>query len=459
MPLGIYAVNSTNDFAAVKAAGFNLVTGPADRAYLDAARQHGLRVLASPNTSAGPGFDPASARQAIGQFDGHPALWAWYLIDEPDLNEISPDQVKQAQRFVKSLAPAKPTALVIFQGYEARDYANITDLLMVDRYPIPWLPLANFGQHVQMARLALPPNKPLIAVIQAFDWSCCPELLPGETNLRPPTYEELRCMTYDALARGANGLFYYAYDDGRWKIREHPETWNALTQVVAEVNARRPLFQAERIWWAKNHAFADPAHRFNAALESSITSCLLRVSKGNAAIPTGDYVLAVNNTEWMQTYSFNVPKPKLFSWTKRSPSPRPSPPGRGRTFSSAGECSPVSDSCGTDDCCSLSPGERVRVRAGVDLHCIDTDKRRAKYERQKTDQGNGMAEGAKKAEERRREGRKPGAGSKQEPVLSEPPATELHVPIVGEHRVVAVRMGRVTDEFAPYAIHVYGPLR
>jgi hypothetical protein len=395
MPLGIYAVNSTNDFAAVKAAGFNLVTGPADRAYLDAARRQGLKVLASPNTSAGPGFQPASAREAIRQFDDHPALWAWYLIDEPDLNQISPDQVKHAQRFVKSLAAAKPTALVIFQGYEARDYANIADLLMVDRYPIPWLPLANFGQHVQLARLALPPNKPLIAVIQAFDWSWFPELLPGERNLRPPTKAELRCMTYDALARGANGLFYYAYDDGRWKIREHPETWDALTRVVAEVNARRPLFQAERIWWAKSAAFADPAHRFNAALESSITSCLLHVRKGNAAIPAGNYVLAVNNTEWTQTYSFSAPE--------RRP--------------------------------------------------------KAANERQKTEKGGGTEEGAKKTEERSGEGRKPAAESQEEPVPSEPPATELHVPVVGEHRAVAVRMGRVTDEFGPYSIHVYGPLR
>jgi len=389
LPLGIYGVNSTNDFAAVKAAGFNLVTGPADRAYLDAARQHGLKVLAAPNTSAGPGFDPARARQAIRQFDGHPALWAWYLIDEPDLHEIAPDQVKHAQRFVKSLAPTKPTALVLFQGYEARDYANLTDLLLVDRYPIPWLPLANFGQHIQMARLALPPEKPLLAVIQAFDWSCFPELLPSERNLRPPTEAELRCMTYEALARGANGLFYYAYDAGRWKIREHPATWDALTRVIAEVNARRPLFEAERIWWAKNHAFANPARRFNAALESSITSCRLRVHQGNATIPAGDYVLAVNNTERTQTYSFSVPE------------------------------------------------------------------RRAEDGRQQTDRGSGTAEGMKPTEEVKQTE----AESRNESGRSEPPAPDFYVPIVGEGRTVAVKLGRVTDDFAPYAIHVFGPLR
>jgi hypothetical protein len=260
---------------------------------------------------------------------------------------------------------------------------------MIDRYPIPWLPLANFGQHVQMARLALPPTKPLIAVIQAFDWNYFPELVPGERNLRPPTEPELRCMTYDALARGANGLFYYAYDDGRWKMREHPETWAALTHVVAEVNTRRPLFQAEPIWWAKSHAFGDPAHRFNAALEGSITSCLLRVRKGNAAIPGGDYVLAVNNTEWTQSYSFNVPE------------------------------------------------------------------RRAKMAnaRQRPSKGRGTGEMAKKEEESEE---KPGAGRKK-PVPSGQPSAELEVPIVGEHRTVAVRRGRITDEFGPYAVHVYGP--
>ncbi|MBI5385251.1 MAG: hypothetical protein HZA90_11270 [Verrucomicrobia bacterium] len=306
-PLGLYGVNATNDLPIVKAAGFNLVTGPAERRYLDAAAAHGLKVLTPPDTAAGPEFDPARAQEAIRRFDRHPALWAWYLIDEPDFNQVPPEQVRQAQRFVKSLRPSKPTALVLFQGAQSRYYANLADITMIDRYPVPWLPLANFGQHVQMTRLALPARKPLVAVIQAFDWSSCPELLPGEANFRPPAFEEMRCMTYEALARGANGLFYFAYDSGAWKIREHPETWAALKRVVAEINDRRPLFQAEPRWWPKLHRFADSKRRFNAALESSVTSCLLRVRRGNGVVPAGDYVLAVNNTDQTHTYSFTLP--------------------------------------------------------------------------------------------------------------------------------------------------------
>ncbi len=306
-PIGLYGVNNTNDFASVRAAGFNVVVGPATRAIMDSAQACGLRVLASPGTSAGPAFDADRARHTVASLGAHPALWAWYLVDEPDFNLVSPNQVRSAQSFVKSLCPGKPTALVLFQGYQARYFANIADITMVDRYPVPWLPLANFGQHVEMARLALPSPKPLIAVIQAFDWSASPEMLPGEKNLRPPTYEELRCMTYEALARGANGLFYFAYDTGRWKLREHPDTWAALKEVVAEVNERLPLFQAELVWWPKEHDFGDPAQRFNEALQSSVTSCLLRVRSGNHSITAGDYVLAVNNTDRNLAYRFTLP--------------------------------------------------------------------------------------------------------------------------------------------------------
>ena len=308
-PIGIYCVDRTNDFASVQAAGFNVITGPATKEFLDDAQANGLKVLASPGTTAGPDFDPARARSVINAVGGHPALWAWYLVDEPDLNLISPEQVRRTQRFVKSLCPTKPTALVIYKGDNARDYANIADVTMVDRYPIPWLPLASFGQHVEMTRLALPPEKPLVAVIQAFDWNTARAELPDEKNttMRPPTYAELRCMTYEALARGANGLFYFAFDTGAWKIREQTETWNALQRVVAEVNARLPLFRAEQLWWPKRQRFADPEQRFNAALQASITSCRLRVRNGNAFVPAGDYILAVNNTERAQNWSFTLP--------------------------------------------------------------------------------------------------------------------------------------------------------
>ena len=146
---------------------------------------------------------------------------------------------------------------------------------MVDRYPVPWLPLANFSQHIHKTRLATNAERPLIAVIQSFDWAAQPEsILPGEENLRPPTERELRSMTYSALARGANGIFYYSYADMRLKERKYPELWEALKRVVKEVRRRETLFAAEHVWWPKAHHFENQDTRFNAALEASVQSVL-----------------------------------------------------------------------------------------------------------------------------------------------------------------------------------------
>lgn len=308
-PIGIYSVPSTNEYPMLRAAGFNLITGSANAATLDAARASGLGVLATPGTQAGKKMDASKAWQVVSGFDRHPALWAWYLMDEPDLHGVRPGEVLRLHRLVRQAGGRKPTALVLFQGSEALNYSGLTDILMIDRYPVPWLPLANFPQHVRMARLGLGPKKPLIAVIQAFSWTAFPDLLPGRTNLRPPTREELRCMTYCALVRRATGLFYYSYDDGKWKIRDHPATWEALRTVVSEVNERLPLFQAEHLWWPYDHDFGDLATAYNETLEASVTPALLRVRNGNAEIARGDYILAVNTTGRTHRYRVKLPAP------------------------------------------------------------------------------------------------------------------------------------------------------
>ena len=308
-PLGIYGVPSTDEFPLIRAMGINVIVGPASRSYLDAAQRAGLKVLASPDTSAGPRFDGEAARQAVGRGDRHPALWAWYLADEPDLNRVAPETIVQAHRFFKRLPARHPTALVLSQGAAALHYANIADITMIDRYPIAWLPLANLGQHVRMTRLALGPKKPLMAVIQCFDWSAYPELLPIPEPQRAPTYEELRCLVYSALAERADGLFFYAFNAGRWQLREHAESRVALEKVLAEITARQSLFQAEHRWWPYAHIYAPWQAGYNAALQSSITPALLRVRRSHPLLAPGDYVLAVNNTDRPVDYRFSLPWP------------------------------------------------------------------------------------------------------------------------------------------------------
>jgi len=305
-PLGIYAPGSTNNLQEIHSAGFNLVTGPADQAFLQAAGLHQLRVLASIPSIPGRSFSEAQVKSTVRRQDSNPNLWAWYVVDEPDLNGISPAAVEQANQVVKRFG-RKPTALVLYSGSNALGYAAIPDMLMIDRYPVPWLPLANFSQNVRVARFAAGPQKILIAVIQAFDWSYYPELLDHRPNLRVPTYQEMRCMTYCALAEGANGLFYYAYDDGKWRMREHPATWDALRQVAGEVNQRLPLFTARHPWSGVYVTYMDWASGWNEALNSAVTTTLLEVKAANSAVKKGSYVLSVNTTRHTLKFLVHLP--------------------------------------------------------------------------------------------------------------------------------------------------------
>ena len=326
-PLGIYAPGSTNNFQEIRSAGFNLVTGPADDLFLQAAGSHQLQVLASipkdygplpivpsnhrmmgpQTTDHGPAkYGSTEPPSTIGLQDSNPNLWAWFVVDEPDLNRISPAAVAEANCSVKRFGH-KPTALVLYSGSQALDYASIPDILMIDRYPVPWLPLANFAQHVRLARFAAGPQKPLITVIQAFDWSYHPELVDHRPNLRVPTYDEIRCMTYSALAEGANGLFYYAYDDGKWRMGDHPATWIALRKVAAEINLRLPLFTARHPWSGVYVTYEDWASGWNEALNSSVNTTLLEVRVGNTTVKQGRYLLSVNTTARQLNYQVHLP--------------------------------------------------------------------------------------------------------------------------------------------------------
>ncbi len=309
-PLGIYSVRSTNDFAAISAAGFTVVSGPAEPGYLGAARTAGLRVLASFGTRAGGKFDEAKAREAVARFDRHPALWAWYLADEPDLNGVSPPQVERAHRALKRAGAGKPTALVLSKGYEALHYAPIADITMIDYYPISWLPLAAFPKQVRQARLALGRSRPMVAVIQAFDWSRYPAFHFPEKDLRAPTPEELRCMAYAALVCRATGRFFYPFNDGCWDMRREPRMWEALCGLVTEIRERQPLFQSRQLWWPYTVRFGDPLRRFNAALEAAIQPAFLRVRRGSQCVPAGDYLLAVNTTDQAHSYRISLPYPR-----------------------------------------------------------------------------------------------------------------------------------------------------
>lgn len=310
--LGLYGIH-TNQMALVREVGFDLVRGPAERGFLDAAQSHGLGVLAEPGDSAGPKLRPEVVRSTVRRFDRHPALWSWYLSDEPDLNAIPMEEVRRAEQAVKRAGGTKPTSLVVFEGPSLSQYHQ-ADILMVDRYPIGWHPLAAYFQHLRHGGVAAGVGKRrLYGVVQAFDWSYYRDILdviPG-SPLGPPTRDELRCMVYGSWILGVEGLFFYAYDDGRWRMPEHPEVWTGLSDVVREVRARSRLFEARFVPSRLRVRCQDRRREFNEALEGALLYGVFEVPTGGGGVAPGQYLAVVNTTQeelWVRLEGPGVPR-------------------------------------------------------------------------------------------------------------------------------------------------------
>ena len=145
--------------------------------------------------------DEQALRAEIEAIKDHPALLAWYLADEPELNKIPPERLIRAYRIIKELDPVHPVTVCIAQVGQAQPYLPAFDVLMVDIYPIPHQPVTKVADGVEKALAVVGSAKPVWLIPQAFGG--------GEYWLREPTARELRVMTYLGLIHGATGIQYF----------------------------------------------------------------------------------------------------------------------------------------------------------------------------------------------------------------------------------------------------------
>jgi len=244
MPLCMYDVNKPQELQDLKKAGFNCfetgVQAPEQLAELAAeAGKLGLKMTAYPDKVIGSAFDKEAK--------SWPML-AWYLYDEPEVHKLPLTDLAKLDRRTKDWSPDQKTAFVMGEGIAALTYGSVADALMVDWYPVPHLELGSVGQQVVLTRQgakamdAKNPDKPVWAVLQAFDWMEFPQRRAKKVG-GFPTFEQVRFMTYLALARGAKGIFYYRFtsSDGT-TLPDRPERWGTYEKMASELNSIAPVF-------------------------------------------------------------------------------------------------------------------------------------------------------------------------------------------------------------------------
>ena len=216
--------------------GWNLVW--CKESELDAARRHGLRAmlqdgLISPKTLDNPEAK-AKLDALIQRVRKHPALYAYFLQDEPSASQFS--DLGRIVAYLRERDPHHLAYINLFPTYannkqlgnegdtitaykeHLRQFLDVVkpDLLSYDHYHF-----SVKGDHEQyflnlamIRQAALDARRPFLNIVQACSWT---------PSMRVPNGDELRWLVYTSLAYGAQGLSYYVYC--------HPKHEGAMAQA------------------------------------------------------------------------------------------------------------------------------------------------------------------------------------------------------------------------------------
>ena len=198
--------------------------------YLDRLESLNIKLIYSLKEYFGHGDrDLEAIKMRVDAFKDHPAVISWYLNDELPPKHIP--ELEKRYELIKTLDPHRPVWSVHWNSKWLLAEAHTTDVVGADPYPIGNHAITLVSLMADRANLS---GKPLWLVPQIFAWSDYPGDHRAETG-RPPTYKEMRAMTYLATNHGAKGLIYYSYfnirDDKDFEIR-----WPQIKKIAAEVD-------------------------------------------------------------------------------------------------------------------------------------------------------------------------------------------------------------------------------
>lgn len=228
-PIGIYQGRPE----ALVGTGFNsIVPTRIAPGFLDACQQ--AKLLVSPElTGVMRAHLPWQAPAAIQQYKDHPAIFGWYLCDEPDhaVWTVPPPEMRMATAELKKADPLHPTWGVVMSWSDSNmyQYADTVDILATDIYPIEEenrRPLSEIADKTDILRKAVGGKKPVIVVTQASKWVSIPEQT---------------ALTYLAVTHGANGIYYWVFEEAI----EVPQHWQHLVALSHELKGLTPVLTSE----------------------------------------------------------------------------------------------------------------------------------------------------------------------------------------------------------------------
>ena len=214
----------------------------ADKKMLDKFHAAGLKAI--PKAP----WNPKWAGPVAKGLRSHPALLAWYVIDETPADKAAGK--RELQRTLEDVDQDHPTFAVLDLPRNADALMGAFDIVSTDPYPIgrDRGSISRASEYPRICREKTWGLRPLWQVPQSFSWNWMRNYGHPEEN-RYPTYEELRSMAWQAIAAGANGLLWYsAHHIFKCSPPEELETnWWNLVKVAEEIKSYADVIMSEDV--------------------------------------------------------------------------------------------------------------------------------------------------------------------------------------------------------------------
>ncbi len=167
----------------------------------------------------------------------YPAVIGYAVSDEPDSRgEAKAVLMKKRRDLRKKHFDSFSTVVIMTRSGFTDGYLRCADLVGHDPYPLPKAPISMVYYNMRELVKMLEGTSHLpFAVPQAFGYE-------GDAFFRTPTPEEIRNMTYQALAAGVRGIFFYTYTDSRFDLNKHPALRDEMLKLVKEIRSLEEFF-------------------------------------------------------------------------------------------------------------------------------------------------------------------------------------------------------------------------
>ena len=223
--------------------------------------------------------------QVADDYKNDPVLELYYLYDEPD-PITKGEEIRWNNEIMAQADINHPTIGTADKGYDEYGiYTKMSDILVVDPYPVTGNETDNFaktGQVVKKVRKNFP-NRPIYLTLQGFHYA-------ARGDMRSPNYKELRNMAWQAIAEGAEGFDCYAYPDMKTDTTKDLETWKSeIKAIYDEVEKYESVILSD-----------EPSPGFTVAGGGEWLNLAVRRYDGK------NYIFAVNNTNKPHSATVNV---------------------------------------------------------------------------------------------------------------------------------------------------------